>query len=220
MTRTIRQTGRDDAVRPWFDEYRRLVAVEVFYETYRTRCARRGRRRRQNFFSGSELLRTDEVRWCKVLRWLLDPETGAAAAEQLQQSLLEKAGLKVSGLLTAVEREVRENDGNRLDIVLRGRKRMVVIEAKVYAPVDLDQLKRYAQDKEQFSGVLVTLKHEKSLPGGWSSVTWSDIAEALDSVAGELPEASAGAVAVERWRVVALDFAALIRNPDGAEEGL
>lgn len=196
-----------DELQAWTCAYRQFVAVPKFFEDYFALIKKAGQSPAQSFLVGSGLLREDEVSWCRALRWLLDGETGEGALK-FQRAVVRRMRASAAKCQLVVEREIADDEGNRLDIVLSNATNYCVIEAKVNAAIDTSQLTRYRESKEvagrKFNGMLLTKQSPPQLPAPWQHATWLDLADDLSQVVGDAPSDNSGEVAL--WFHVARDF--------------
>jgi hypothetical protein len=175
------------------------------------------------FLLGSGLVDHREVRWCKVLAWLLRTDTGVdhKYAASLRMILI---GNQLDGAV--VGREVSNDDGSqRYDLEITSGRTRVVVEAKVEAPVDLDQLKKYQEDhcarfREsgiELLGLLLILDH-RDRPSDHEVIRKSmfevrywrkHVADPLSLIANDAESDSFGQ---SLWCAIAKDFANVIHR--------
>ncbi|MEE9312895.1 MAG: PD-(D/E)XK nuclease family protein [Planctomycetota bacterium] len=152
-----------------------------------------------------------ELRWCRVLCWLLETSSGAAGATELQQRICSLARVDDHVSFSAIGREITEGD-SRYDVVLVGQDLDLVIEAKVNAPSDMNQLDQYRQaflkGTKKFAGLFLTKKKEK--PDNWESATWCELAEVLEDIC--LSNKDNEGRADRMWNLIANDFAIYIKT--------
>lgn len=150
----------------------------------------------------------DEVRLCRVLAWLLDPEGSHGLGASFISSLLhdwdaEFAGRDLDPQDVRVVSEDRRA-GTRADLVLYGRGWTVVVEAKVSAPEQPDQGRRleanWSEDEPTF--VFLT-KSGNRLPATSRADVWVPYSWAM--IGRRLREALLGAKA-GRGRPAAAEF--------------
>jgi len=132
----------------------------------------------------------DEVRNCRVLKWLLDPGETHCQGVRFLNCLLEAIGepLVDEASRIQVRREVSMAEGHsRVDIMIESRSTVLLIEAKIRAEEDMDQLKRHSGGAQQrihgrrFIGKLLTEQGTsgEALVAGFTRLLWSDVAGAL-----------------------------------------
>lgn len=137
----------------------------------------------------------DEVRNCRVLKWLLDPNESHCQGVRFLRCLFEAMGEKWmdESDTISVRREVSSEGDCRFDIVIESRSFLACIEAKIQAPESTEQLDRYLDrmTKEargrRFIGRLLTVDRASREPlvKGFSRLFWSDVASALRRFAGQ-----------------------------------
>lgn len=198
----------------WAKGYYDLIAIQSFFEEYERTLGLHGQLPDQNFLLGSGLVREDETRWCRVLGWLLDSDSCDFLALGLQTLILRMHCRERVERPLSVDREVGDSGENRFDLVLSDSKRVIVIEAKVNAPKQDDQLIRYWQSEcgkgRTFHGLFLALEARRDIPRPWVPITWEQVAEYLKTLAASDEAKSCGA-AGNRWLVIARDFRDMIR---------
>jgi hypothetical protein len=203
----------------WFREYRRREGTRLFFEEYRDRVNRRGDPGIQNFLMGSELVRHHEVQWCCVLYWLVNPQSCPTLATSfLCKIVTELAKAPWCASKThVVGREKPNQDGSmRFDITLENDLRRVVIEAKVRARIDKNQLKDYCAQlhDRDFFGLLITgddqFDGSKSPCDQWMHCTWRHIAQTIKACLSENTERDLQRPDERRWQTIAEDFAEFV----------
>jgi PD-(D/E)XK nuclease superfamily len=133
----------------------------------------------------------DEVRNCRVLKWLLDPnEThcqGIRFLNCLLQAIREPPWADEDGRIR-VYREVTMSEGDsRVDITIESSFTVLWIEAKILADGDLEQLERYSERARprlrdrRFIGKLLEERGTSGEPlvATFTRMLWSDVAKAL-----------------------------------------
>lgn len=210
--------GTTSDVKTFFDAYRQQRQVATFFDEYRQIRASNGQLPVQNFLYGAGIIRESEVNWCRVLCWLLDPQTCRPLASEFQYTLCKEfapqAQLARRQTCNA-QREVRTDDGSeRNDIILSNRSTQIVIEAKLKARYDNSQHEKY--DRRWVgtaNAILYVVRNRNSVDlHGFrksSACEWSDIAELLIEVIAALSPVDS--LDDRRWRLIAGDFADLIR---------
>lgn len=197
-------------LRRFFSELRRVREIPDFFasmkQAYEKDPVHNG-----GFLIDSELIRMNEVRWCKVLAWLLSPKRG-----QIARSFQEH-WLGAHGRL-AVERELSNDNGeSRYDLVLEDHRQRIVIEAKVGASEDKEQLRRYRDEHGQDArGILLTLRPGPMGDGelreiGFERKLWRDVADSLRATL-ERTDPPESDTTESLWRAVAWDFSNTIER--------
>lgn len=143
--------------------------------------------------------RPKETACTRILAWLLDAEAEHCQGNAFFNGFLELVDGKYwSGgqapptpATYSVETEVTSNDG-RMDIVVRGRDFLLVVEAKIYTSEHGEQLKRYKQyvvdsGITNTAFVFLTVNGERSqdLPDA-RPLTWREISMAFQKVLSSL----------------------------------
>ena len=228
LSNHLESASNDRVVADFIDAYRDATAVARFINVQRDAKRAQGRSGHQNFFLGSDFLREDEVSWCRVLYWLLDDRTYQYAAA-FKKKLL-KPFKRDCGRADKIHREHPTADGTgRHDILIEGESWELLIEAKVNAPIDPDQLDRYSKARAPFTtnkvpcSLLITGPQVKVFPDEnsraerWKHITWPQLADYLQtmlSLEGEpaIPVQVSPSLAQARWEVIALDFIDVIRS--------
>jgi len=227
LSNHLESASNDRVVADFIDAYRDATAVARFINVQRDAKRAQGRSGHQNFFLGSDFLREDEVSWCRVLYWLLDDRTYQYAAA-FKKKLLKPFKLEC-GRADKIHREHPTADGTgRHDILIESESWDLLIEAKVNAPIDPDQLQRYSENHKRLtskhvSGLLLTGPEveaflDRNSDGKiWEHITWPQLADYLQttlSLEGEpaIPVQVSPSLAQARWEVVALDFIDVIRS--------
>jgi hypothetical protein len=207
---------RPSPVHEFFKAYRRHRLVGDFFEAYRKSLQSVGRLPEQNFLLGAGIIRHYEVNWCQVLRWLLDPLACRTMAGKFQYQLCTQNKLPplANNRLYVAEREVQSHDReDRFDIVLKGPRARIIIEAKVQARYNEQQHTRYAKR----GGTMLYLVRnrddvEEKRVADCRVCEWADVAQLLDDILRRDEPTSALQLDEQRWRIVAADFADLIRQ--------
>lgn len=129
----------------------------------------------------------DEVRHCRMLRWLLDPASPHGFGTAILDALLASLALPPVTRAERVEVVVEEQRADaRADLVIRAGDRCVLIEAKVSAPETGDQCDRMHELWADEKPVLVFLTIDgrppaRSDPRPWQLLRWEEIAGLLDA---------------------------------------
>jgi len=198
----------------FFIDLRRVREIPDFFASMK-RAYEKDPASNGGFLTDSDLVRTNEVRWCKVLAWLLSPKSGHIALEFQNQWLGSR------GRLVIQREQCNDNGESRYDLVLddHRKKIKIVIEAKVGASEDKGQLRRYREEHGQDArGIFLTLSPGPLGYGelreiGFERKLWSDVATSLRATAtlgksdpseSENPESL--------WRAIAWDFAFTIER--------
>jgi hypothetical protein len=136
----------------------------------------------------------DEVRHCRVLKWLLDPNESHCQGVRFLRCLFEAMGEEWTDEpdTISVRREVLSEGDSRFDIVIESRSFFACIEAKIQAPESKEQLVRYLDRVtkqtrgRRFIGRLLTVDRvsREPLVEGFTRLFWSDVARALRRFAG------------------------------------
>ncbi|MGA2769920.1 MAG: PD-(D/E)XK nuclease family protein [Bryobacteraceae bacterium] len=130
----------------------------------------------------------DEVRNCRVLKWLLDPNESHFQGTRFLRCFFAVMGETWPDEPEAplVRREVTADADSRLDLVIEFRSVLVCIEVKIQAHEDTAQIKRYFETVgrpvgRQFVGRLLTAHGEPGelIMDGFKRLLWSDVANAL-----------------------------------------
>lgn len=144
----------------------------------------------------------NEVRNCRVLRWLLDPEGPHGLGHLMLHHLFRRLHLDVDpALLASAEVLVEVASGTtRADIVIRAGDVLVIAEAKIYAPegrlgqgqcAELES--EWADESPTF--IFLTLRgtppRTASNAGRWHSVRWADLADDLDAALEQTDDSGA-----------------------------
>lgn len=137
----------------------------------------------------------DEVKNCRVLTWLLDPNGAHCQGTRLLRCLFDAMGEQwINEADTIlVKREVSSPEGDsRIDIVIKSRSVFVCIEAKIQAEESIEQLVRHfdgvgKETGRRFIGRLLTIggKSREPVAEGFTRLLWSDVTGALRRFAGE-----------------------------------
>lgn len=139
----------------------------------------------------------DEVRTSRVLAWWLDPRAGHGLAERFAEALWDAAGAATFGFgLSGLRRATREicplaDAADRVDIALDGDDFLVLVEVKIWAGLQPDQLQRYVRAAERAAALRGVTNHATLylaprttlLPEQCRWVGWDAAAAALESVA-------------------------------------
>ncbi len=97
-------------------------------------------------------LRRNELRNASVLRWFLDPRSGHGCGDALLVDLLARIGRSLPGVFptrpsaqcTVTAEECPDGDrASRVDLQIDDPKFFLVVEVKIDAPEQLDQIRRY-----------------------------------------------------------------------------
>jgi len=137
----------------------------------------------------------DEVKHCRVLTWLLDPNEAHCQGTRLLRCLFEvmdEEWMDEADTIS-VRREVSSPEGDsRVDIVIKSRSVLVCIEAKIQAGESSEQLVRHfdgvgRQPGRRFIGRLLTIggKSRELVEKEFKRLLWSDVARALRRFADE-----------------------------------
>lgn len=131
----------------------------------------------------------DEVRHCRVLRWLLDPSGGHGMGQRFLREFATDIGRRTSvamevdaleGVVVGVE---EAKDGTRADVVLRTNSWALLVEAKIFAGEQPNQGVRLESLWAQEEPVLVFLtKSGRGMQTGtdrWINYRWRDVAACL-----------------------------------------
>ncbi|MBY3211487.1 PD-(D/E)XK nuclease family protein [Rhizobium laguerreae] len=162
----------------------------------------------------------NEVRTARILTWLLDPRgshgfRGAILSALWQQFPVEQRPFNL-GLPLRSRREIIPlgDAQNRVDIEIEGDDFLLIIEVKIGAVEQPDQLNRYMEAAKKKAaarnlarhGVLyLTPARATTVPEGCRQVTWLDVARAIETAASGRP---AGATGTQ----LALAFATHVRE--------
>ena len=137
-----------------------------------------------------------EVRNCRVLKWLLDPNElhcqGVRFLRCLFEEMSEQWIDETDAILVSREAPTPEAD-SRLDIVIESRSVFACIEVKIQEQEDREQLARYFESARKklrgrrFIGRLLTTegKTREHVTEGFTRLLWSDVARALRRFAGQ-----------------------------------
>lgn len=179
-----------------------LDAAEIAHLVAVERNLRRGGRWVSGPSTLFEALRYagDEVRNCRVIRWILDP----LAPHRLGRDVLVPFLADLADLSTRIGQPVAfesaedsvvraevTKGSTRADLIIDGPSWTVVIEAKIYAPPDGPQLTQLAAEWGESTLVFLT-RRGVEMPavaaGMWLHYTWDQL---LAFVAGALDAATA-----------------------------
>lgn len=120
-------------------------------------------------------LKRSEVRIVKILAWLLDPQGSHGLGYTLQNALLKKIGENFSKLTDTPCRVIPESTlngdiGDRVDIEIVAQRFYLLIEAKIDAIDQENQLTRYCRQAKKRSAQF----------GGYKEHPWSVVYLTLD----------------------------------------
>ena len=137
-----------------------------------------------NVWEAVKLARS-ELKHCSFLRWLLDPRGSHYQGELFLKRFIERYSesflkeIPKDELSSCnVKSEDSYDDAGRVDISITGRSFVIVIEAKIDAPEQGDQLERYRNISENVRIVFLTKDGRK--PDGGNAdlcIAWKDIGE-------------------------------------------
>lgn len=154
-------------------------------------------------------LQWDELAMVRTLEWLLRPDGHHGLGDHLLRAAAVRAGAAEDADLSEVRMLLEESratqdvpDGDRsrtrADLVVYTRGVTLVIEAKVLAaeqPEQLDRLRRTWQAEPGARFLFVTRDHPVQLTsaaeGPWHELTWSEIADVVDAHPSSSPEVRA-----------------------------
>ena len=155
----------------------------------------------------------DEVRNCRAVRWLLDPEAPHGLGTRMLRRLYSRLGLDEGddAFAAATVRTEITRDLTRADIVIQSGVGLVVIEAKTFAPEGQLGAGQCAELERAWGDEGVTyvfLSRKRQAPATtssaerWWQLTWSDVADDLsvELVATEGSGAAGRPAAVEYLR--------------------
>lgn len=164
-------------------------------------------------------LQFDEVRNCRVVRWLLDPLSphgfGADALQRVLEvanDLASRQGLEVrayEGTENAVVRVEETRSKTRADIVIDGPAWQIVIEAKVNASEQDEQGKRLNELWPGASYIYLTRRRDPMRTAGeepWILMRWIDLLGAVRQVAGDPDNVGGRTEGVRRARRALHDY--------------
>lgn len=160
-------------------------------------------------------LQWDEGALVRCLEWLVRPDGRHALGDHLLRRLASSAGASPEADLGRVRTALEESrptedpadgeaTGTRADLVVYTRDITLVIEAKVYAPEQPGQLDRLRRTWAPDPGAhfLFLTRHgtiqTSSKAAAWRALTWSDIADVLESAPRLTPEVHVLAQAFRR----------------------
>lgn len=162
----------------------------------------------------------NEVRTARVLAWLLDPSGSHGFGGSVLDALWSHISPEIRPFaLTTVQHVQREavplgNGENRVDIEILGADFLLIIEVKIDAAEQPNQLQRYAEiarSKAQFRQLrnhcvlYLTCRRRPQADSHAISITWADVAKAIQRASHGRPQTAPGTQ-------LALAFAAHIRN--------
>lgn len=145
-------------------------------------------------------IKRKEVASCSVLAWLLDPDGNHGMGSIVLNILLKQLNQKQYRFPyeyghychVSTEKSMGEGNKNRVDILIDAESYYLIIEAKIDAGEQEDQLSRYCKEARLRAGnkpwgvvFLTPVGHKGSTTGEWEDdiypVTWSALATAIDS---------------------------------------
>ena len=140
-----------------------------------------------NVWEAVKLARS-ELKHCSFLRWLLDPRGSHYQGELFLKRFIERyseSSLKEIPIDELSSCNVKSEDSydaaGRVDISITGRSFIIVIEAKIDAGEQEDQLKRYGDISENVVIVFLTKDGRKPTTGNSDlcilCIKWKDIGE-------------------------------------------
>ncbi len=168
-----------------------------------------------------EVLRLDgdEVRNCRVVRWLLDPlaphgygadALGAVLARVRERASAEGAGPPDFPFPERASLLVEEARGDaRADIVVNGPGWQVVVEAKIFAGEGDRQGAGLAELWPGATYVFLTRDGKAMLSGGeepWIPLSWADLLSAVRTVVAESSDEDFGSETIRRARAAVHDY--------------
>lgn len=131
----------------------------------------------------------DEVKNCRILSWLLDPNADHCQGNSFFACLLQIKHLKqyfdFARQRIYVSREEWLDETNRADIIIHGDDFNIVIEAKIMASERENQRVDYrarmmkCYPGKRFIGIFLVSKINHSEEDSWISITWKDISDAI-----------------------------------------
>lgn len=152
-------------------------------------------------------LKRNEVNTARILTWLLDPSGSHGYQDAILSALWQQipSALQPFELGTA-KRTRREtvplgDTQNRVDIEIEGDDFLLVIEVKIDAGDQPDQVSRYlhaaktkagARNLSRYGVLYLTCARNASDLKGCVPVTWLDVARAIETAASSRPLTSAG----------------------------
>ena len=157
-----------------------------------------------NIWEGIGLERS-ELKHCSSLRWLLDPFANHAQGPLFLQCLVETVEelRDISPWIKQRDFEVLTEEAyteGRVDIFVKSREFLLLIEVKVDADEQEEQLKRYQTILEHQGRIrkiprelqklaFLTLDRHEAKTGDAIAISWADVARAADAFAGKCPNA-------------------------------
>lgn len=132
----------------------------------------------------------DEVKNCRILSWLLDPEADHFQGARFLKCLFQFEELKPDNKFADekyhVSREDWIDESNRVDIIITGETYYMVIEAKIDAREGKNQCQDYKnilnnrKTNKKFIGLFLTRNGADSKDEDYKKITWKDIIKTLD----------------------------------------
>ena len=152
-------------------------------------------------------LERNEVRTARVLTWLLD----RAGSHGFQNSILSAIWEEIPvdrqpfelGIPLMARRETipMGDSRNRVDIEIPGHDFLLLIEVKIDAAEQPDQLQRYvtvakakaaARNISRYGVLYLTRAHQAMVPESCVHVSWLDVAKAIEKAASRRSSAATG----------------------------
>ena len=164
-------------------------------------------------------LQHDEVRNCRVVRWLLDPLAPHGFGAETLHLVLERAnelaaeqGLEQrefpdSENATVIVEEARGS--TRADIVINGPSWVVVVEAKIHAGEQYEQGQRLSDLWPGATYVYLTRGGDDMATAGdepWIRMRWGDVLKAVRGAAQPATDGAPSTPDVERARRAVYDY--------------
>ena len=129
-------------------------------------------------------LARSELKHCSVLRWLLDPRGSHYQGDLFLNKFIERYSERFPNIRKEelrscnVKSEETFNDTGRVDISITGKSFIIVIEAKIDAGEQEDQMSRYSQIPGNVYVVFLTKDGRKPTTGkALLCIAWKDIGE-------------------------------------------
>jgi hypothetical protein len=149
----------------------------------------------------------NEVRTARVLTWLLDPHGSHGFKESIlfelwQQIPFEKRPFEPEDPLRSRRETIPLGDAqNRVDIEIEGKDFLLIIEVKIDAGEQPDQLQRYiaaakakaaARNLKNYCVLYLTRNGGTAVPEGCVNISWVDVARAIEMAAAHRPATAMG----------------------------